>query len=155
MRSTPTTPETGRYVYVLSHETWYHEPDTIPSVHVLHLLEDGGLGWEFVVREVGTGALRVEVDSDDGWSAFADVPEVFGALGSLVELPQGRRTVVPLTEVRDILDRFGFRDITPRTESAESPAPVPWSQSELQELVDGLGGLVGPDRIEPRAAPDD
>jgi hypothetical protein len=75
---------------------------------------------------------------------------VFAALGPLVEIPEGR-TVVPLAEVRDILDRLGFQDITPRTESAEHPASVPWSQTDLQQLVDEL---EGPDRIEPCAAPD-
>jgi hypothetical protein len=31
---------------------------------------------------------------------------------------------------------------------------VPWSQTDLQQLADGFEGLEGPDRIEPRAAPD-
>jgi hypothetical protein len=132
----PIKPGTGRYVYVLAHESWYAETGMAVSLGVMHL-ETGACVWEFTVEPLHSEALRVEV-TDRNWSAFAAVPEVFAALATLIDTPDGQRISLSVNEVRDLLDEFGFEDITPRVGGGDDPVPTAWSPGDLQQFVDEI-----------------
>lgn len=121
--TTETTPDTGtattvecpegyRLAYTVTHEAWYSQPPlsrppgdrNVLSVSMDNL--GGGCAWEFAIDDEIGGGLRVKV-YDDGWQAFADVPDFFTALAAL-----GRGAL--LDEVIEVLNALGFTDATKR-----------------------------------------
>ena len=96
--------------YYVSTEAWYARPDMPEGVMVTMAATDGGCKWEFALEQEGAIGLRVKVFSD-AWPAFREIPEFFDGL---VEIGED----ATLAQVRDLLDRLGFRDITQR----EAPA---------------------------------
>lgn len=106
--------------YHVTREAWYAQT-SIPGDHNVLTVglfnPSGGEKWSFAIDNeplgtggIGGGALRVGV-FDDAWQAFAAIPEVFVALGERL----GNGALVE--EVTELLDEFGFEDLTKR----ESP----------------------------------
>jgi hypothetical protein len=131
MTTHPTAAE-YRLTYDVSAEAWYAHTDRDgPRIDVHRSHVGGGVAWEFHVEErnLNGPTLRVQM-FDDSWDAFADVPELFEAL----------RTERPhtLTELRALLDRLGFADITkrvqPRAEEAGDAAELNAVVAVLQRL---------------------
>lgn len=116
--------------YTVCHEAWYRA--TLPGgpeimIHRAH--PDGGILWEFGIREHPVGGIRVEV-FDDAFAAFAEIPEFFARLV----------WVDTLAEVREALDDLGFTDTTKR----EPPAGHPGADGIRAEVaeIDRLRDLV-------------
>lgn len=94
--------------YVVSHEAWYapHLMSPPESVQVQNASTGGGVKWEFCIERVRDIGIQVQI-FDDAWDAFVEVPDLFRELQAL-----GANT--NLDEVREVLDRLGFKDITAR-----------------------------------------
>lgn len=104
-------PADCQLTYIVSRETWYAHVLTVdePDIMVHASARDGrGVEWEFAVvvhTHPVTEHIQVRV-FDEGFPAFAQLPEFFMALAE--EKP------TTLAEVRAILDRLGAADWTLR-----------------------------------------
>jgi hypothetical protein len=107
-------PDGAFLAYYIPYEAWYCGDDPERLICVIARLKGGGCRWEFLIREVPTIGLRVEV-FDDAWDAFAEVPVLFAALA------RGLDGAGDLAELRTLLDGMGATDVTPRTNPAEVP----------------------------------
>lgn len=98
-----------RLTYDVSAEAWYaHTDRDAPRIGIHRSHVEGGVAWEFHVDEHNLNGPCLQIHMlEDSWAAFDDVPGLFGALRS--EQPS------TLTELRALLDRLGFADITKRT----------------------------------------
>lgn len=98
--------------YVVNHEAWYHQhlPAQMQdqSINVQSASTGGGVAWEFEVERVPDIGIRLGM-FDDSWDAFTEYPDLFRELQAL-----GKGT--NLDEIRDVLDRLGFKDITQRVD---------------------------------------
>lgn len=100
--------------YHVVREAWYSRVAPVPGDETvltigLFAAEGGGQRWEFCVEEVPVqcrGCLRVRV-FDDGFAAFAAVPEFFARLADL-------GVGASVEEVVAVLDGLGFVDLTQR-----------------------------------------
>jgi hypothetical protein len=107
--------------YVVPHEAWYsqHLPERDgPSISVELASREGGCAWEFEITGEGDLGVRIKMFSD-AWRAFTDVPELFPALAAL-------GPSATLADVRRLLDRQGWEDITRRTPpgvAGDAPGP--------------------------------
>ncbi|MFE5290407.1 hypothetical protein ACFRAQ_36135 [Nocardia sp. NPDC056611] len=105
-----------RLTYTISHEAWYFTAaaalsgDEQPHLNVHSSAEDGGVAWEFRIREGGLKSIPSTqiVMFDDAYAALTQVPELFAALAA--ERPRDVAAVIA------ILDRLGAQDITERTD---------------------------------------
>jgi hypothetical protein len=94
------------------------------------------LGWSFSVRELPVDGLQIEV-RQERWAAFTAAHEILTAIAALGHIPHGHHTDVSVSDVRTVLDRFGFEDITKRADTG-GPVPVAWQPGELQHVSDEL-----------------
>lgn len=102
-------PEGTHLTYNVYHEAWHWDMsrnhNDSPQIGVVATYPEGGSAWSFsVVDDRGSARLNMFYD---GWRAFHDVPEFFAGLAEL-------RDNTSLEQVRDLLDRLGAVDTTPR-----------------------------------------
>lgn len=96
--------------YIVSYEAWYADLARVePEIMVQLASRDGGVKWEFGIRLTRIDTLRVEMFAGS-WTAFVDCPDLFAALADL-----DTDAKVGFHEIRVVLDRLGFRDVTERT----------------------------------------
>lgn len=118
-----TVPEGYVLGYHVTREAWYAQHAAIPGDYNVMMIGlygvTGGCRWEFAVdREpLEFGTLRIGV-YDEAWQAFGIIPEVFAALGENL----GRGALVE--EVTELLDGFGFQDLTPRVNPHAAATPA-------------------------------
>lgn len=109
-------PGGGFLAYTVAAESYYWrhmnrmtEPNI--GISASHDGRGGGVDWEFSVADhterLGQQALRVEI-FDDAWQAFAELPEIFTAMGA--------GEIKTLDDLRALLDRLGAVDQTTRTD---------------------------------------
>lgn len=135
--STSFIPREGRYVYLLPREMWYDQSTEGPEINAVHMKEDDSLGWSFTVRQLPVDGLQVEV-KEEGWAALTGAHEIFAALTALADTHHGSLDGISISDVQDLLDRFGFEDITERTDNG-GPVPMAWQPTDLQHITDHLG----------------
>lgn len=105
-------PNDTRLAYIVCQEAWYAKApgnDRGPELNITASARDGGVAWEFSVKEKVLGRRPVAYLKmfDDAFDAFEQVPEFFRALAK-------RGHDVTLAEIRSILDSLGAVDETAR-----------------------------------------
>lgn len=117
-------PDDTHLAYIVSHEAYYWNASKLPgdnphlNVSASAKGSGGGAAWEFEIEEMELGGkpvTRLKI-FEDGYAAFAQVPELFAALAD-----GGGPT---LAAARNLLDMLGAVDETERTSPyAEKPVP--------------------------------
>ncbi len=139
-----TTDPGYRLEYIVGHEAWYADAnkmaDPDPYVGVIKAHEEGGCDWEFQIVDraegVGKPSLQVQIYDD----AFAALVELAPLLATFAD-----ERPTTLADAREILDRFGFTDVTSRT----SPYGTERAMGEVARLRAKSAELAAvADRIE-------
>lgn len=104
-------PRDAHLAYVMSHEAWYADANSIdhPQMSIECAAKGGGVHWEFTAEQFELGGrqvVRVKMFFDS-FAAYRQIPEFFAALAE-----QGEDA--SLASVREALDSLGAIDETAR-----------------------------------------